>query len=497
MKTLILTGWGYMDYAYAAAVLLRKFGKAEVKGMSQRRLPEYFADLAEKPEKEECQIIILGIGLDSDYQKLLSAIKKLHQKKTKLIFFSVLELPDPAMGKELGPYVELKLSTDWEYDSLAEFVAASYRIDCPDLIAGADEKAKKNSDHENWHLLIRAAMHQYRLYQDDNAYPQAIKTLAKGDIQHLTKAQEEMIKHYELYGNRELIGASKATADLWALIDKLGPQDNLRILIYGESGTGKETVANLLHFKSGRRNNPFVAFNCACLTPQLLESRLFGYEEGAFTGASKSHDGVFKQADTGTLFLDEVAELSSDAQAGLLRVLQEGRFCKLGGEKDVKVDVRVVAATNKNLFKMVKDGEFREDLFYRLNAMQIYIPPLRERVEDIAKIADATWFKLKNTKLKKWQIEILQKYEWPGNVRELNNVLERAVALEEEDFTRLIDEYRKFWNRDNEVEADIPENRDELLRWRAATLLKKYNDNISHTAKAMGISRNTLKEYIG
>ena len=495
MKTLILTGWGLMDYAYSAAVLLRKFHNAELHGISQRRLPHFLAELEERAAKETFQLIILGIGLDSDCKMLLDSVKKLHSKKTEITFFSVIELSDPEMKAQLGKCMELKINADWEYDSLAEFVAASYAVDCPDLIAGAGENVKKNSDAEKWHTLIHAAMYRYRVYQDSEAYPQAIKALSQGTL-IMTKSQEEMISHYALYGKRELIGESQAIAELWDLINKIGPQDNTRVLIYGASGTGKETVANLLHFKSGRRNEPFIAFNCACLSPQLLESRLFGHVKGAFTGAVDSHTGVFEEANFGTLFLDEVAELSPDVQAGLLRVLQEGCFRLLGGHKDIKVDVRIISATNKNLFKMVKEGKFREDLFYRLNAVQIYIPPLKERPEDIAKIADSIWLRLKRKKLKKDQIDVLKTYDWPGNVRELNNILERAFSLEAEDFSALLNEHGNFWDQDEAGNSDIPENRDELLRWRAASLLKKYDENISRTAKAMGISRNTMKEYI-
>jgi two-component system response regulator HydG len=207
------------------------------------------------------------------------------------------------------------------------------------------------------------------------------------------------------------------------------------VLIQGESGTGKELVARAIHERSARRAGPFIAVNCAALPETLLESELFGYERGAFTGAAARKEGRFELADGGTLFLDEVADLSAVTQPKILRVLQEGEFERLGGTKSLRVDVRIVAATNQDLAHMVRDKRFREDLYYRLNVITVNVPPLRERREDIRLLAEhfvQIYAAKNNRRLEGYTDEAVRRlegYSWPGNVRELENVVERGVVL--------------------------------------------------------------------
>ncbi|KYO68639.1 sigma 54-interacting transcriptional regulator [Thermovenabulum gondwanense] len=226
-------------------------------------------------------------------------------------------------------------------------------------------------------------------------------------------------------------------------IAKIAAKGNSTVLICGESGTGKELFARSIHMASPRRNKPFVAVNCAAIPDTLLESELFGYDEGAFTGAKKGgKQGLFKYADKGTLFLDEIGELSTHLQVKLLRVLQEGKIRLVGGNEEIPVDVRIISATNRDLEKLMKEGKFREDLYYRLNVIPIFIPPLRERKEDIPVLARHLVKKLSQKAGKKFlditpeAIKKLMKYDWPGNVRELSNVIERAINLCEEEFIR-------------------------------------------------------------
>ncbi len=212
---------------------------------------------------------------------------------------------------------------------------------------------------------------------------------------------------------------------------------NTTVLIRGESGTGKELIANAIHYNSPRANGPFVKLNCAALPDNLLESELFGHEKGAFTGAVAQRKGRFEQADGGTIFLDEIGEITAAFQAKLLRVLQEGEFERVGGAKTHKVDVRVVAATNKNLETEVQENRFREDLYYRLNVMPINTPPLRERAEDIPELARFLVAKIGKNQGRPLDIDDgalsqLMRYDWPGNVRELENCLERAAVMSEE-----------------------------------------------------------------
>ncbi len=212
---------------------------------------------------------------------------------------------------------------------------------------------------------------------------------------------------------------------------------NTTVLVRGESGTGKELIANAIHYNSPRANGPFIKLNCAALPDNLLESELFGHEKGAFTGAVSQRKGRFEQAHGGTIFLDEIGEISPAFQAKLLRVLQEGEFERVGGIKTQVVDVRVVAATNRNLESEVQKGEFREDLYYRLNVMPIQTPPLRERAEDIPELARFLVSKIARSQGRELEIDDsairqLMRYDWPGNVRELENCLERAAVMSEE-----------------------------------------------------------------
>jgi Nif-specific regulatory protein len=212
---------------------------------------------------------------------------------------------------------------------------------------------------------------------------------------------------------------------------------NTTVLIRGETGTGKELVANAIHYNSPRARGPYIKLNCAALPENLLESELFGHEKGAFTGAVGARKGRFEQADGGTLFLDEIGDISPSFQAKLLRVLQEGEFERVGGGRTLKVDVRIIAATHRDLENAVEVGEFREDLYYRLSVMPLFLPPLRERLEDIPEIARHLLGKIGKVQNRKLSIQDaairrLAAYTWPGNVRELENCLERAAILAEE-----------------------------------------------------------------
>jgi two-component system response regulator HydG len=238
----------------------------------------------------------------------------------------------------------------------------------------------------------------------------------------------------DLLAQGNLIGVSPAFRAMMTLVDQVA-NSSATVLIHGESGTGKELVARAIHDRSPRRAGPFVAVNCAALPETLLESELFGYEKGAFTGAGVRKEGRFELADGGTLFLDEVADLSPVTQPKILRVLQEGEFERLGGTRTIKVDVRIVTASNQDLAALVKEKRFREDLFYRLNVIAVTAPPLREKREDVAVLAQhfLRVYAAKNNRalvgFSDDALRCLEAYAWPGNVRELENVVERAVVL--------------------------------------------------------------------
>jgi two-component system response regulator AtoC len=302
----------------------------------------------------------------------------------------------------------------------------------------------------------------------------------------------------------EMIGRSPVMQELYKSIGKVAAS-NVTVLILGESGTGKELVARSIHRNSNRHRGPFVKINCAAIPENLLESELFGYEKGAFTGALTRKLGKFELAHGGTILLDEISEIKPATQAKLLRVLQEKEFERVGGTETIRVDVRILAATNKNLEEMVREGVFREDLFFRLNVVSIVVPPLRERKEDIPLLV--TYFLQQYTaELQKEvrgvspeALRLLEEYDWPGNVRELKNVCERAVVmaagpviLPEDLPFPLQPEGKELvsshpWARMSlkEIVADV--ERQVILR-----ALRDNNWNRSRTAAALGINRRSL-----
>ncbi|MCK5915621.1 MAG: sigma-54-dependent Fis family transcriptional regulator, partial [Deltaproteobacteria bacterium] len=239
-----------------------------------------------------------------------------------------------------------------------------------------------------------------------------------------------------IYRFENFIGESEAIKKVFAILNKVSAS-NASILISGETGTGKELVAGAIHYSSPRASKSFIKVNCAALHDNLLESELFGHEKGAYTGANRQRIGRFEQADSGTLFLDEIGDMSLGTQAKLLRVLQEKEFERLGGDKTIKVDARIITASNKDLAKIIREGTFREDLFYRINVINVHLPPLRERRVDIPLLAEffvrrfAADLKKDITSLHPDAASFLQKHHWPGNVRELQNCIERAVLISE------------------------------------------------------------------
>jgi DNA-binding NtrC family response regulator len=263
------------------------------------------------------------------------------------------------------------------------------------------------------------------------------------------------------YNDFKIVGQSKGTQDLIKKIKKIADDGNSTCLIHGESGTGKDLIARTIHLLSKRNLAPFVPINCAAIPDNLIESELFGHEKGAFTGAINTQHGKFEQATNGIIFLDEISELSKKMQVRLLRVLEERSFYRIGGKKLINIDVMVLAATNVDLFKMVKKNKFREDLYYRLNVINIYTPPLRERKEDIAELAIFFIEKLnqernKNIKISKQALNILKDYSFRGNVRELRNIIEDAFVfctenvIEPCNLTLIQNKY--------EIEADLNDN---------------------------------------
>lgn len=317
----------------------------------------------------------------------------------------------------------------------------------------------------------------------------------------------------EVFGKIELAGVSRAIEEIRELIKKVAPTDTT-VLIIGESGVGKEVVARLIHLHSRRARGPFVEVNCAAIPETLIEAELFGYEKGAFTDAKTSKKGKFEQAHGGTLFLDEIGDMNLSAQAKVLRALQERRIERLGSQRSIEIDVRIIAATNKDLRNEISESRFREDLYYRLNVFPIYIPPLRERKEDIEPLCEifleemALKTGLGRKRLHPKVIEFFKAYSWPGNVRELKNFIERLVILVKGDTITVEDLPKDFLymigkaGPIKDVKEPWFEERDfkkakflferEYLRRK----LKEFGENISLTAREIGLERAYLQKKL-
>ena len=306
---------------------------------------------------------------------------------------------------------------------------------------------------------------------------------------------------------KKIIGSSKAITEVLDLVSKVAGND-VTVLITGESGTGKEMVATAINSESSRKTKPYLKMNCAAIPSELLESQLFGHERGAFTGAISRQEGCFERANGGSLFLDEIGDMSMMTQTKLLRVLQEQEFERIGGSTTIKVGVRIMAATNKNLLEEIKKGRFREDLYYRLNVVEIHIPPLRERIEDIPEIVNSFLeeFKEKYNKpeltVSSNAMSVMTTYSWPGNVRELRNVIERATVLsrtnviEPDDFPDKIRKPSKLAGGEGIVEDRIY-TMAEMERIYAQKILEYAGGNKLKAARLLDIDPKTLRTKLG
>ena len=341
----------------------------------------------------------------------------------------------------------------------------------------------------------------------DGAFDYVTKPFDPDDLSHLIRNASKQIslseenenlkkKVVSLENVEDLIGNSEPMKKVLKDIESVA-QSNSSVVITGESGTGKELVARAIHSNSPRKFFPLVSVHCGALTESLLESELFGHEKGAFTGAMYNRKGRFEMADNGTIFLDEIATISTKMQIDLLRVLETRKFIRVGGNKEISSDFRVICATNRDLKSMVEKGTFREDLYYRLNVVNIYVPPLRERIEDIPLLVEY-FIKKYCTSMNKPQVTIdssalkrLEEFNFPGNVRELENMIERAIV---------VGNGRKISLKDLPLEKSIISNSieslDDLEKTHILQILNKYSWNISRAAKALQVDRVTLYNKI-
>ncbi len=294
----------------------------------------------------------------------------------------------------------------------------------------------------------------------------------------------------------EMIGDSKQIQELKTKITKLS-RSQAPVYISGESGTGKELVARLIHSHGNRADKPFVPVNCSAIPSELMESELFGHKKGSFTGAINDKKGLFQVANGGTLFLDEIADLPLSMQVKLLRAIQEKKIRPVGAEEEIQTDVRILSATHKNLGEMVNNGDFRQDLFYRINVIELHIPPLRERQEDIPDLVNYILKKINNSdqkaSLSDTAMNTLASYHFPGNIRELENILERALTMCEEDIIQLDDLHLPENNLDNTLSTSLDRKKDDLEREAIIEALEQSKWNKTAAAKKLGITFRALR----
>lgn len=381
-----------------------------------------------------------------------------------------------SIAKEVNPFLNIII--------ISAHASVQNAINATKL--GAFDFIEKPIDRDKLLIAIRNAVNQSNL-KKENA--EIKKSLGASDI---------------------IIGDSKAIQKIKDLIDKVAPTD-ARIFISGENGTGKELVARALHQKSERREQPFVDVNCAAIPNELIESELFGHEKGSFTGAAQQRIGKFESAHSGTLFLDEIGDMSLQAQAKVLRAIEDGKFQRVGGTKNIAVDVRIISATNKNLKEEIEKGNFREDLFHRLNVIPIEIPPLRERLDDIPPIVDylasdiAIRYKRNKPRFDEKAITLLQELSWKGNIRELRNVLERIIiivnkpVIEKKDIEFLVPNEKLSLDSLIEESNSFQDFKEKAERAFILKQLEVNGWNISKTSEILEIQRshlyNKIKKY--
>ncbi|MEK7267726.1 MAG: sigma-54 dependent transcriptional regulator [Nitrospirota bacterium] len=359
------------------------------------------------------------------------------------------------------------------------------------------------SGHGSIELAVKATQTGAYDFLEKPLSLERVLLVSKRAIEKRTLERENIALKENLTRKWKLVGESQKIRDLREQME-MAARSNSRVLIFGESGTGKEVAARLLHEKSPRDGKPFVEVNCAAIPQELIESELFGHEKGSFTGAFEKKNGKFELADGGTLFLDEIGDMSLQTQAKVLRVIETQEFQRVGGNKNINVDVRIIAATNKDLREEVKKSSFREDLFFRLNVIPLFVPPLRERKDDIPILVEyfldslAEEYGKPPRKILPAALKYLQSYDWPGNVRELKNVIERLVIMTP---SNIIDAKNLFIPVEHDG-ADyfqyktLKDARDAFEKDYIAKKLEENNWNISRTAEILDVERSNLHRKI-
>ena len=518
-----------LDGACAGAVYLLKHPKARVFISSAHSLSSRLSNLKEW-DSHLTSTVICGIGYRGIPEKLSKAMQSISKQGVKVSWF-IAGKGYPEYEAAVEGLCTLRKAPD--HLTTTEAMITLLRLEshprAPLLtsIAVAGQFAKlKDPEVRTFAELAVASMFRFFQLDDREQYPASVRKLA--GVSPITEDDLAILRRYRALGHQDgPDGSSRKIKDVRRLVRLFGPLDSLNILVLGETGTGKERVARLLHQESNRIAQNFIAVNCAILSgTDMLESKLFGHVKGAFTGSLSDHDGVIATADKGTLFLDEIGDMPLDTQAKLLRVIEDGTFNRLGSNESMKVDVRIIAATNMNLADMVRQSRFRIDLYYRLRELVVRIPPLRERLDDIGHIAGSIRRALSQTYRKRFpdlsieQIDLLRTYSWPGNIRQLHSVLNRAYLLgikehlepalieeQEEGLDQLLnlpckeadssstvwcDRHTSSKHTEWKDQSELTLRQIQILH--AEKVLNDHDGNLTATAKALDISVNTLKK---
>jgi transcriptional regulator with PAS, ATPase and Fis domain len=455
------------------------------------------------------EVHICGLGIHCPLDDVMRVLDKMKKKKIRIIWHCGDAYLDE-FRPELGKYCICHFDPRTKNNALAVYdylYPEGTEEQRPNLIRHLALRPNEAHDlpvplrpfWEELHELeqfLEAAIWRFINYRDYDTYPHAIRVLA--EVETMNPSDRKLTLSYSREHNRLFLGRSKAIKGIKEKINKYARSDS-PVIITGETGTGKETVARLLHVASPRSSSPFVPVNCATLTEDLLEDRLFGHKKGAFTGAIGERKGIFEVANKGTVFLDEISELPSYTQPKLLRILQDKKYYRVGEDDERETDIRIIVATNRDLRQMVSEGRFRDDLYYRLAILHISIPPLRERPEDIPILVSNYLYKealqtgrKKPLELSKRQMETLTRRRWRGNVRELFNILERWCMDDDEDIEDIFD---YPMDTSEEEEPELLSLKD-LEMNHIRKVFAYCEKNISRSAKVLGIQRNTLKKKL-
>ena len=492
-KVLVVAALGAVAERCAeAAVALGKHPGAELAFASKAALADVLEDRAGAGSGVGL-VLLLGVGLSGSPERLRQVLEGLHRRRVEVVWHSAgYGFPD-SLPEGARKLVAARIySGDW---TLVEELAKDFGVEAslPLAVARGDKGVGA------W--LERAEAAEWSFANTRGLEPLAslARDLAAGrEPGAWDGAARRLVAAYRSFGYRRLVTESPAMRRLRKDIGRVARSGAMRVLVTGESGVGKETVAQQIHVQSERRG-PFLAFNCATVARELIESRLFGHVRGAYTGAAADSPGLFREADGGTLFLDEIAELPPEVQGVLLRVLQEGRVQAVGSARETAVDVRVVAATNRDLAALVREGRFRADLYWRLSAVELSVPPLRERAADLRPLAKELWCALAPGRkgLSEEDFAALAGWEWPGNVRELSNVLERAALFTDRTIAEVVAEEKKrvggvkMGEGGVAIGSDLP--LDAVVRAHVREVWERHGRNLAETARVLGIARNTLK----